>query len=449
MTAQPFLWGVATSSHQIEGQNIHNDWWQWEAEGHIEGGARSGLATDHWRLFKEDLALAAEMGLNSYRFSLEWSRWEPREGSNDSEASDFYAAILDECERLKLKPMVTLQHFTLPRWLSERGGFSHSGAALSFGRFVNRVATVLGARVPIWCTLNEPMVLVAGSYLGRFMPPATYDPARASQACSELLRAHVLAFDILREKITRRTGPWLADPMEIGFAHNILHFLPDRRFHPVENLLAKVSHRFYNQAWLDATTGRAQRFGIPGLLPRAPLVPEALRRASADFIGINYYTKALVQWRPRQNLQALAGPWPLGVRFARKREEQSDLNWAVHPEGLRAALKLTARYRLPIYITENGIADRDDHLRRGYLHSHVLELAKARDTGLDIRGYYHWSLLDNFEWIKGFWPRFGLYSVNYDTMERRATKSASFYRELIQAHEGRPPSVSVLESLRP
>ena len=432
-----FQWGVATSSHQIEGYNDKNDWWDFEAQGNIEGGAKSGAATDHWNRFPEDIKLAAELGVTSYRFSIEWSRIEPSEGKWDESALDWYANLITECEKYGIMPMLTLHHFTSPQWFAAKGGFAWGEAPTRFSIYVKKVVTRLGSRVPVWCTLNEPMVLVGGTYLGRFMPPAQYSPQLASKACHGLLTCHALAYDIIHSEIKNREGPWKDHPIEVGIAHNMLDFKADRWWHPLEQVLRFVFNRFYNQSWLDAITGRRQIFGVWGLVPFPPQVREARGRKTADFIGINYYTKAYVQWHPRSAALERPSDLPLGITFARRKEVTSDLEWAIHPKGFRNILNLVAKYKLPIYITENGIADKEDAHRPDFLFSHLRELARAMERGIDVRGYYHWSLLDNFEWIKGFGPRFGLFKVNYDTFERTPTRSAEQYKKIIESHKNR------------
>lgn len=429
-----FLWGAATSSHQIEGHNTQNDWSEWEDRGFVEGGVRSGIATDHLHRFKEDLKLAADLGLNSYRFSVEWSRIEPEQGKWDLDAIEWYSELITECERNGLMPMLTLHHFTLPRWVSEKGGFTWDEAPRHFALYVSRCIEAFGSRIPLWCTINEPMVLAMGSYIAKIMPPAEFSPQKASAACRGLLRCHVLAYDLIHAQVIERTGPWKDRPLQVGIAHNLLDFISDRPWHPLERVFTGVLRRFYNQSWLDAVTGKKQKFGIPGLVPTAPPVVEALGRKTVDFIGVNYYTKAYVQWRPRDASEGSSIDLPLGISFARRREAQSDLGWALHPRGFRRVLKFVARYALPIYVTENGIADHRDQLRSAYLLDHLREISRACEKGVDVRGYYHWSLLDNFEWIKGFAPRFGLYKVDYSTMERKRTASADFYNKIIQAH---------------
>lgn len=439
-----FLWGVATSSHQIEGGNQHNDWWAWELDGRTDGGVRSGKAADHWNRMREDLELAKSLGLNTYRFSFEWSRFEPSEGAWEPDAVRGYTLLLDLCDELGLLPMATLHHFTTPKWLADRGGFSSDEAPVAFAAFTKRIARAFGSRIPLWCTLNEPMVLMSGAYLGRFMPPGEHRPELATKACYNLLRAHVLAYDILKKEITSRTGPFREHPLMVGFAHNMLVFKPERKSHLIERLLARVFDSFYNRAWLKAVNGERQRFGVPFVFKSPRQLMSARGRRTYDFIGVNYYTKAYVQWRPRTQEKERDPSMPIGLSFARRKEVASDLGWALYAKGFGKILESLRRFKAPIYITENGIADSHDSRRAEYLTDHLGEVAKALASGLDIRGYYHWSLIDNFEWIKGFEPRFGLFKVDYETFEREARPSADLYRTFVERHGGAGPDSAKL-----
>lgn len=433
----PFLWGAATSSHQVEGGNHNNDWWRWEAHGNIEGGVRSGRAVDHWNRFREDLQAAKELGMNTYRFSVEWSRIEPAEGQWDPEAIEWYRELIAECERLNLLPMLTLHHFTSPQWFVDDGGFTSGKSVARFTRYTEKIVQEFGPRIPLWCTLNEPMNYAFGCYFAKTMPPAVFDPKLVSLASAHLLACHVRAYDLIHSKIGVRTGPFSAHPLMVGIAHNMIDFMPERPLHPVDSLLAVLVNRFYNWAWVDAIRGKKQRFGVPFLIPSAPPVPEAFNRVSADYMGLNYYTKGYLRFRPPTVTANTSADVPIGLTFAKRKEPMSDLGWAVHPKGMRKLLrKLSSRMRLPIYITENGIADGEDLLRGVYLFTHLQEVARALSEGVEILGYYHWSLLDNFEWIKGFKPRFGLLRVDYETMARQKTGSADLYAKIIRSHAG-------------
>jgi beta-glucosidase len=218
----------------------------------------------------------------------------------------------------------------------------------------------------------------------------------------------------------------------VGIAHNMIDFGPARKWHPIEVIVSEMFKSFYNRSWLDAITGRKQHFGVIGVVPKAKEVPEALGRMTADYIGINYYTKGRVQWRPKVANPEASAPVPIGLAFADEGDTVSDLGWAIHPQGFQKMIDLAASYGLPIYITENGIACENDKLRERYIQEHLDVVDQSRKKGVDLRGYYHWSLLDNFEWIKGFGPRFGLYRVNYETMERTPNPSALKLKERIK-----------------
>jgi beta-glucosidase len=444
-----FLWGAATSSHQIDGNNVNSDWWHWEKQGFIDRKETSGLATDHWNRFREDLELAEKLKLNSYRFSVEWARVEPREGEWDVSALRWYRELILECEKRSLMPMLTLHHFTLPQWVAEKGGLAWDQFPERFLKYTLKVIEAVGTRVSLWCTVNEPMGLAIGKYMGGFMPPGTNDPASVSTANRNLFAGHVLAYDALHEQIKHREGPFQNVPLAVGFAHNMIDFMPARSWHPMERWMTLLCRNFYNRSWLDAVVGQKQHFGIKGLLPTPPQVTEAHGRRTVDFIGINYYMKVYLRWRFRGKDPATTDVLPLAIQFSQPTDQTSELGWAIYPAGLGRMIRFVKSFGLPIYITENGIADGKDALRPSYLLSHLREIAKSIREGADIRGYYHWSLIDNFEWIKGFEPRFGLIEVDYATFKRTLRPSAELYRNIIDHHHrarAAGPELSVLDS---
>jgi beta-glucosidase len=388
------------------------------------------------------------LGLNSYRFSIEWAKIEPKPGEWNEGAIDWYRALIEGCEKRGLVPMLTLHHFTSPQWFAESGGFSNPHATHHFLRFVKKVVDRLGAHVPLWCTFNEPGVLISGGYLGAFMPPAKFDPRAASRASAVILDCHAQAYDLIHGNQGTRAGPWAHWPVRVGIAHNMLDFRADRLWNLLEWGLSWAISRYYNHDWLRAVTGQRATFGVPFFIPSAPPVASALGRKTVDFIGVNYYTKAYVQWRPKQASHPRPNQSPVGIHFAKRNEVASDLDWAIHPSGFRKILRTASRYGLPIYVTENGIADRYDSHRGLYLRRHIAEIAKARAEGANILGYYHWSLIDNFEWIKGFGPRFGLIEIDYETFERKPRPSAEIYQRMIRAHRGsEAPNLEAIEKL--
>jgi beta-glucosidase len=359
-------------------------------------------------LWESDYALLASLRANAYRFSIEWSKVEPARG-------EFSVAALEECRRrvgLGFEPVLTLFHYTHPAWFSEFGWETRRGLEL-FLDFVRAVAGAVGDRVSTFTILNEPIVFVLGGYLDGRIPPGIRDLSTASLALENLLRAHVEAASILREK-----NPGA----RFGVAHNMMDFAPGRRTSWADRRLAAAADRFYNRAYLEAAvTGRLDmriptvgkiRFSIPDL------------PAATDFIGVNYYSRLHLQFPGRSRWRGEFFYRDAGGRGL------TDTGWEVHPEGLVSCLRTAAETGLPVIVTENGIATRDDRLRCDFLREHVALLAQARDAGLPLAGYFYWSLLDNFEWLEGFSPRFGLVDVDYATFARRRRPSAALFAEL-------------------
>ena len=382
------------------------------------------------------------MGLNSYRFSIEWSRLQPTPETWDEAAFVRYDQILQACKDNGLKPMVTLHHFTNPQWFADHGGWLSPDAVELFMQYAKKAVERWSTQVDFWCTFNEPMVLAVGGYAGGFMPPDLRQPHLVGEASHNLFLAHTLTYDLIHADAKIKNLP---EPL-VGIAHNMLEFEPLRHWHPLDLILSRTLDAFYNRAWLDAITGGKLRFAFPGMVPRASEKEQRVGRSTCDYIGINYYTKAVVafrfrprSWRPSpspisriENKVSPAELPPFDLTFARPNDVCSDVDWAIYPQGFEKIIRRVARFGKPIFITENGIADKKDALRPQYLKQHLAVVQKLRAEKVDVRGYYHWSLLDNFEWIKGFKPRFGLLRMNYKTLEREWTKSAWLYRDFIR-----------------
>lgn len=389
----PFLWGAATSSHQVEGHQ-HNDWTQWEAEGRTRES--SGRAADHWRLWHQDFKLLTQLSLNSYRFSLEWSRIEPAPGQFDQNALAQYRAMVIRLKELHITPLITLHHFTLPLWLAQRGGLYNPDACHWFARYVNTIIQSLGDSVDLYITLNEPMVLVIMGYIMAMWPPGGHGFTRALKLINRLAQIHQTAYHTIKERQPQA---------QVGLAHHLIAFEPWRP-HMADRATANVLHYLMNDRFIKLV-GDTQ-----------------------DFIGVNYYTRQYAHWsrglHPIQN---------------RSRGVLTDMGWEVYPEGLLQVLRRVKHYQKPILITENGISTGNDALRTRYLEDHLNMVGAAQQEGLDVRGYFYWSLLDNFEWAEGFGPRFGLVDVNYETLERKIRPSAYRYRDIIRANSGNPPII--------
>lgn len=409
----PFLWGVATSSYQIEGA-AENDWTQWERQERLKvRDERCGEASGHRGRWRSDFDLLPTLGANAYRLSIERSAVEPEPGFFSDEALRGERDRVDSLVRLGIEPVVTLHHYTHPNWFWAQGGWESPESVAGFRRYAAVVADALGPGVRVWVTLNEPIVFLLGGYLGGLIPPGLKSFASAARAFEHLLRAHVEAADVIG---SRSPGS------RIGIAHNMLEFAPDRRGSSLDRRLARHGERLYNLALLEAIStgdvdwafpgqGRA-RFRVPGL-------PEA-----NHFVGVNYYSRVHIRFRGVHGA--------IGQFLYRDPESRglTDMGWEIHPHGFDRVLRQAESVGLPVIVTENGIATTDDRLRRDFLREHALVLAHRRAAGARIDGYFYWSLIDNFEWLEGIRPRFGLFEVDYATFARRRRPSADLFAEL-------------------
>jgi beta-glucosidase len=436
-----FLLGVATSPHQIEGGTA-NDWTVWErgsypdGSPHVVDGATAARAADSWNLWRRDIEAVDALGANVYRLGVEWSRLEPRErddgsgrGAWDAAAAVRYREMLSEMVRPRqgrprgIRPMLNLFHFTLPPWVAARGGWEWPGAPAAFAAFASRVAAELGDLVDLWCTLNEPNVFAVKGYLAGQWPPGVRDPRRGSAVMAALLRGHGLATAAIRAA-DRVDADGDGAATSVGLAHNVRIFDPVSRASPADALVAAVADHFYNHTVPDAVATGRIRIAIPTAVAIDEAAPEL--RGSFDWLGLNYYTRD----RVRARLGRAGAPYESVLDPALAR---SDMGWEIYPEGLYRLLVRFAAYGWPIIVTESGVADRRGDVRPGFIRSHVYALDRARADGVDVRGYLHWSLLDNFEWSHGYRGRFGLYTVDFDadpTLARRPTPAVATFQEL-------------------
>jgi beta-glucosidase len=415
----PFLWGAGTSAHQVEGGNDQNDWWDWEMiPGKIRNGDRSGAACRHWERYEEDLDLLRAIGLDSYRFSIEWSRIEPEPGRYDDKAIDHYRRVLLACRARGITPMVTLHHFTNPRWFAALGGWEFERNLPHFARFARLAGERYGDLVDFWITINEPEVLAFHAYDEGDWPPGVKNRTRALRVIANLLEAHALASVALRET-DRVDADGDGAATLIGAAKHWALLEPLRPWFPPERISAAIQHKAFNIAVATALSGGPIDLSIPGARKVRRRV-DALR-GSSDFIGVNYYTRWFV---------TLFGKEP---RRARPGGKVSDLDWEFYPEGLERALVECGAFGLPLIVTENGIADAADRLRPDFIRESLAALDRARARGVGVRGYFHWSLLDNFEWNDGYRGRFGLHAVDFEKADlpRTPRGSARVYTEEI------------------
>jgi beta-glucosidase len=405
-----FLWGAATASHQVEGGNCWNDWWEHEQAGRLP--FRSDRSCGHYELFEQDFELARTLGHNCHRFSIEWSRIEPSPGAWDEGALGHYRDVVRALRARALEPVVTLHHFTNPAWFARAGGWKRAGSSREFARFVERVVAALGREVRYWITVNEPVVLAIQGYVNGKWPPLEHGAWLAAfRVLRNLARAHRAAREVIKRAFPEA---------QVGFAHNALPTFPcdPRRARDV----------FAARIWDYCRNGLFPR--LLGL--RRDAGDANLRRV--DFIGINYYTRSFVSTRG-VGLGALLG------RACKRRHHAGEgafsmMEWEVFPQGLKLVLERNAAYGVPLFVTENGIATDDDALRREFLERHLEVLGDSIRAGVRVLGYLYWSLMDNFEWAHGTHPRFGLAAVDYATLERVPRPSAEVLRRFATTARG-------------
>lgn len=413
-----FLFGTAVSEFQVSGgENLpHSQWAFWEAQEGlpIKTGERSRISADEWHLMERDVALMKELGVNAFRFSLDWSQIEPREGEWNEEAMVHYERCIDLLLEHQITPMVTLHHFVHPQWFEGKGGFEKRENIPYFVRFSQEVFARLGSKVPLWCTINEPTIFaLMGYFLGEF-PPGKKDPFLTGIVLRNLLLAHVKTYFALKEM----DG---GEEVAIGIVHQHLKFIPFHTFNPVE----KVPCFFLTDCFHTSLMHFFETGDFDFYLPTQAIVTESesLAPRSFDFFGVNYYSRAV-----------LKGQWSLEeplVATCFEGEVMTDMPYAIYPEGFYEALIECARFGKPIYVTENGIADAQDVHRALFIKRYLYALYKALAEGVDVRGYFYWSLLDNFEWGEGFSKKFGLYEVDFQTLERRLRPGALAYQKIL------------------
>jgi len=432
-----FLWGAATSAYQIEGSPLADgalpsNWHRFaHTPGRVANGDTGDVACDHYRRFREDVDLMAELGLNAYRFSVSWSRVLPRgKGKPNPRGLAFYDRLVDALLARGIQPFVTLFHWDLPAALEDRGGWLNPDVADWFAEYARLLFGKLDDRVRFWATLNEPWVVTDGGYLHGTLAPGHRSPFEAAVASHNLLRAHGAAVRAYRAHGRHA----------IGLVVNLEPKYPASASARDRSASARAD-AYMNRQYLDPVfRGRYPR-ELPAIFGEAWPVPApqmAGIREPIDFLGVNYYTRGVMRDAPAS--------LPLrAARVSQPRKVHTETNWEVYPAGLTGVLEwVRRRYgNVPLYVTENGAAFYDapasedlepDSLRVRYLREHVLAASRAIGAGVDLRGYFVWSLLDNFEWSLGFSKRFGIVHVDYKTQKRTPKASARFYAELIRAN---------------
>ncbi|MGA7835446.1 MAG: family 1 glycosylhydrolase [Acidimicrobiales bacterium] len=375
-----FLWGTATSAYQIEGGNENSDWAHFERTAGTRAAEPCRDACDSWNRYREDLDIVHSLGLNAYRFSLEWARIEPARGSISRDALAHYREMIDACRARGVLPVVTLHHFTIPQWLAEEGGFESPDIVQRMVGYARVVSDALGESIGVACTINEPNVVAVYGYLAGVFPPQVTSWSRFARANETLRACHRAMRDVLKE------GPGL---FPVGLTLSMQQYEAISGFETqMDSFRAEMEDKYLADVRDD------------------------------DFLGVQCYTKLLI------------GP---GGVVANPEGETTDMGYLFWPEcvdyTVRRAIDLA---KVPVIVTENGIGTADDAQRIRYLEGALDSLRRLLAVGLDVRGYFQWSLLDNFEWTYGYRPKFGIVSVDRTTFARTPKPSAQWYADEVR-----------------
>lgn len=402
-----FLWGAAISSHQVEG-NQHNQWSVWELENaralaakapyeygdlenwpEIEAETKdpstyvSGKGANHYELYEQDIELAQQLGLNTFRFSIEWSRIQPKMDAWDLKEVEHYRQVLLALKKRNIEPVVTLFHFTLPIWFAELGGFEKAKNVKYFAQFAERIMRELGGTVKYVITINEPEVYATQSYSEGNWPPQGQNKWRMRRVLLNLAYAHNTVAKQLHAASRR---------YKVSIAKNSVFIYPG------------------DDSWLSVRIAALEQYFQDDFLLKRVI-------KHCDFIGVNYYFSSRVY----------------GYRMHNPDDRLNDLGWDMQPQHLERVLeRLSDKYDKPILVTENGLADSRDQYRKWWLMQSLAAMQRAMDNGVDLIGYIHWSLIDNFEWSHGYWPRFGMAEVDYKTFKRTPRPSAVWFAGVIK-----------------
>ncbi len=434
-----FLWGAATSAYQVEGSPLADGagpsiWHRFaRTPGKVRDGDTGDVACDHYNRSLEDVALMQALGLGAYRFSISWSRVMPEgRGAVNEKGLDFYRRLVDALRKAGIRPMATLYHWDLPAALDDRGGWTNPDAAGWFADYARTCFRALDGEVDLWVTLNEPGVVADAGYLHGVLAPGHASPFEAPLAAKNLLLAHAAGVAAYRA----------GGKGQIGLVVNLEPKYPASE-RPEDLAAVARADAYANRQFLDpALLGRVPE-GLAGIFGEAwegPTDAElAAMKAPVDFVGVNYYTRSVVHDDPR-DFPVMEG------RTLQRNATHTETGWEVFPDGLYEALAwVRRRYgNVPLYVTENGAAFYDppvvdgpllaDPLRVAYLDAHLGAVRRALADGVDVRGYFVWSLLDNLEWAHGYRKRFGIVHVDFATQKRTPKASARFYSEVIRTN---------------
>ena len=405
-----FLWGTATAAHQVEGRNPNNTWTAWEQEeGHILEGQTSGLACDWWGgRWREDFDRAQTTFQNAHRLSIAWSRIQPAPDRWEETALDYYREMLIGLHARNIVPMVTLHHFSEPLWVAEMGGWENPEIIDLFAAFVEKAVAALSPYCNLWVTINEPDVFALSAYVEGLFPPGKKDLNAAYLVLNHMVRAHAKAYGVIHE---------IQPEAQVGLAYHYRQFRPASGL-PMGRWMANLFHTLFNDLF-----PRTLKDGVFNAVIKKDKIPEAV--GTQDFIGLNYYASDLVRFNLLAKNRMFAT-----MSFPKDALMSENDFIASQPAGMEACVRWGAQFGKPIYITENGVEDSTDEMRPRYILEHLHALWRAINDNAPVLGYFHWSLVDNFEWERGWTQRFGLWGLDLETQKRIRRPSVDLYAEI-------------------
>ncbi len=387
-----FLWGTATAAYQVEGGNVYSNWWDFEQEeGRIKNGDRSDISANHYVMYEEDIDLMSQMNMNSYRFSIEWSRIEPKQGEFNADEIDHYRDVLRVLSEKGITPMVTLWHHSLPYWFEDLGGWEKSDNIKYYEEYISYVVKNLNSEVDLWITMNEPMAYISCGYISAKWPPGEQDIWKVNRLLKNVIQAHKKGYEIIHANDQDAT---------VGIAEHSSYAIPYHKKSVLENIAAYSIDYIWTHYLLEQITDEL------------------------DFIGLHYYYR---QYINRDSIKDLFGQ-------SLDEFESGSMDRSYHPEGLFEVLMRFEKYDIPIYITELGVPDYHEIDRDQFIREHVREIYYAINEGIDVRGFYYWTLLDCFEWSEGYDAEFGLIDVNMATQERTIKEESWEYADIAKCN---------------
>jgi beta-glucosidase len=411
-----FMWGTATAAHQVEGNNSNSDWWDWELRRGSPCKEPSGTAIDHYGRYPRDIAVLKGLGFNTYRFSVEWARIEPKDGFFDETQIDHYRQMIALCHKSKLIPMVTLNHFTLPQWVAERGGWLNERTPELFERYVRRVVEAFGDKVDWYCTINEPGVVAFGGYLGALgFPPGTHGVDNWNSSTKQLIRAHQRALAAIKEI---RPGAM------VGQTHAMQEWESNAAGKSAMEYARKKGEGVFLEASKDDDFIGVQTYTRTRIELSTPI---GLLAGAA--LSVGPIEKLLVsQMLRRQTLGDIDNITKGATADTGEPVRRTQMGYEFRPQAVAATVARVAELLpgKPIVVTEHGVATADDAERIEFITEGLKALHPLIGAGIPLKGYIHWSAFDNFEWSEGYRMEFGLIAVDRETQERSPKPSAQF-----------------------